>query len=77
MKHLSDIKLAEIFAIMCINLRQAQIEGSININMAGQTILAKLPKKMPNKSNASQSDNRLEYLECFKGVFDLVCGFFD
>lgn len=62
---------------MCINLRQAQIEGSMNINMAGQTILAKLPKKIPNKSNASQSDNRLDYSECFKGVFDLVCEFFD
>lgn len=70
----SEPKLAEIFAIMCINIRQAQIEFSMNVNMAGQTILAKLPRQIESTSSLdpiSWADTN-EHKRYFKGVFDMV-----
>lgn len=60
-----------------VNVRQAQIERSMNVNMAAQTILTKLPKKidLPPSQNSNNSSTLIDLNEhkiYFNGIFDMV-----
>jgi hypothetical protein len=74
--------LAALISICLINLRQAQVENSINLNMSAQTILTKLSKSntVVNATNGtiakskSQIFNQFknEHETHFKEIFDYV-----
>ena len=79
----NDEKMACLIAICLINLKQAQKEGTINVNMAAQTVISKLPKfnsaflspvnnseinNNPNTFNLNRNDHEL----FFKPLFTLV-----
>ena len=78
----SDEKTAALIAISIINLRQALREGTINVNMASQTILSKFPRLnstlLPFVNNLSEANvssfdlNRNDHKLYFKPLFDLV-----
>lgn len=64
---LSEVKLAAILAISIVNFRQAQIEGTINVNMSSQTILSKFPKL---NIDQIKSDNFSSNLRPFFSIED-------
>ena len=79
----NDEKMACLIAICLINLKQAQKEGTFNVNMAAQTVISKLPKfnsaflspvndseinNNPNTFNLNRNDHEL----FFKPLFTLV-----
>jgi len=64
-----------------VNLMQAQIEKTININMSAQTILTKYPKTIQTGTNGLSSALNVnlnsnlaesDYLTYFKPIFDYV-----
>ncbi len=68
---------------MClVNLRQGQVEKTMNIGMTAQTILAKFPKinhsQVPPGSLGVTETliNKNTYSKFFKSVFDLVYFYF-
>ena len=68
---------------MClVNLRQGQVEKTMNLGMTVQTILAKFPninhsQVPPGSVGVTDTlNNRNTYSKFFKSVFDLVCYFF-
>lgn len=67
----SDLKMAAIFSIVFMNLRQAQVEKTMNINMSAQTILTKFANYIhPTKIQSGTSI--LDYQNFLKNFFDLV-----
>ncbi len=68
-----------LFALCLTSLRQAQVEKTMNLSMAAQTILAKYPaidQPQSGQNNFgdnpnSQNGNKV-YSKYFKSVFDLV-----
>jgi hypothetical protein len=74
----NDEKLAALVAITIINIRQAQIESSINVNMATQTVLAKFPVfpniVMPSERTFEQNGwpNPTEQDTFFSKILDYV-----
>ncbi|RNA42534.1 hypothetical protein BpHYR1_000966 [Brachionus plicatilis] len=61
----SEIKLAAILAISFVNYRQAQIEGTINVNMSSQTVLSKLPTLTSDQAKGT------DFSTSFKPYFSL------
>jgi len=68
-----DLKMTAVLLMSLINFFQAKHEDTMNINMAAQTILAKLPKD--NFKNLPQlidkSENK-DYETFYKSIFELV-----
>ncbi len=82
-KFSSDEKLAVLFSTALVCTRQGQIERSMNISMACQSVLTKLPlynhKKLPPLVPSQALDattptpaNDKEYLNYFKPMFDVA-----
>ena len=75
--------MAICISVCIINLRQAQREGTVNVNMAAQTLLAKLPRSdsliLPPVPPTDTSDNtnsfnlnRNDHELFYKPIFGIV-----
>lgn len=53
-----------------INLRQGQIEKTMNVNMSAQTVITKFPKNLALFRQTGSISN--EFQTCFKTIFNLV-----
>jgi len=68
-----DLKLAAVFLISLINFCQAKHEDTMNVNMAAQTVLAKLPKDNLNSlPQLTDKGENKDYEKFHKSIFELV-----
>ena len=68
--------MAALFSIAFANLRQGQVEKTMNINMASQMILTKLAGFVHERSDAVDT-NILDHEGFLNNVFNMVLCFSD